>query len=180
MVPRYNRRRRATLRCAHHLGHPPRDRGDANIPTLFRAVRSQDHPRNVPCRLRLRPRVDPEHVLAPLRSDPRICRRLSRHCRATHSLRRRARRAVRQGQRRPSERSRSVMELRGRVNGFPCEEGWVRWRLGCKEFGSCLLTRQAIGVRMITFAEPLAYRWAPISQGFHDCVEHSRERQDWA
>jgi hypothetical protein len=180
MVPRYNRRRRATLRCAHHLGHALRDRGDTNILTLFRAVRSQDHPRNVPCRLRLRSRVDPEHVLAPLRSDPRICRRLPGHCRATHSLRRRARRAVRQGQRRPSERSRSVMELRGRVNGFPCEEGWVRWRLGCKEFGSCLLSRQAIGVRMITFVGPLCVSMGPNQSRFPRLCGAVAKRQDWA
>ena len=145
MVPRYTRRRRTTVRCAPHLGHPPRDRGDANIPSLFRAVRSRHHPRDVPRRLRPRPRIDLDHVLASLRSDTRACRRLPRHCRATHSHRRRARRAVRQGQRRPCERGRSVVELRGRADGFPCEEGWVRWRLGCKEFASRLLSRQAAG-----------------------------------
>jgi hypothetical protein len=161
MVPGYTRRRRTTLRCTPHLGHPPRDRGDANVPILFRAVRSWNHPRNVPRGVRVRVRVDLDHVLAPLRSDPRICRRLPRHCRATHSHRRRARRAVRQGQRRPSERSRSVVELRGRANGFPCEEGWFRWRLGCKEFGSRLLRRQAIGVSMITFVASLCISMGP-------------------
>ena len=54
MVPRYARHRRATLRCASHLGHPPRDRNDANIPTVFRAVPFRHHSRNVPRRLRLR------------------------------------------------------------------------------------------------------------------------------
>jgi hypothetical protein len=175
MVPRYTRRRRAALRCAPHLGHPPRDRGDASIPSLFRAVRSRHHPRNVPRGARVR--VDVDHVLlASLRSDPRICRRLPRHCRATHSHRRRARRAVRQGQRRPSERSRSVVELRGRANGFPCEEGWVRWRLGCKEFGSRLLSRQAIGVSMITFVASLCISMGPNQSRFPQlCEAQSRK-----
>jgi hypothetical protein len=174
MVPRYTRRRRATLRCAPHLGRPPRDPGDADIPGLFCAVRSRHHPRNVPRRLRLRVGLD--HVLAPFRSDPRICRRLPRHCRATHSHRRRARRAVRQGQRRPSERSRSVVELRGRANGFPCEEGWVRWRLGCKEFGTRLLSRQAIGVGMITLVASLCVSMGPNESRFPQlCEAQSRK-----
>jgi hypothetical protein len=87
MVPRYTRRRRATLRCAPHLGHPPRDRGDANIPSLSRAVRSRHHPRNVPRRVRVRITIErspmpptgtlalahPHHACHPVPTMVRCC-----------------------------------------------------------------------------------------------------------
>jgi len=150
MIPRYARRSRATLRCAPHLEHPPCDRGDANIPSPFRAVRSQNHPRNVPRRLRL------ESTSTTSYSRVSIATRayadgflaiIARHTLTDGGLAEQFDKI--RGP--PAKRSRSVVELLGRANSFPREGGRVRWRLGCKEFGGRLLSRQAIGVRMIIF-----------------------------
>ena len=124
--------------------------------TLISQAFFAHHPRDVSRRLRLDHDQD---GVAPLRGDPAYADGFLAII--AHSYRRRARRAVRQSERRPSERCQSIVELRDGANGFLCGEGWVRWCLGCKEFGSRLLSRQAIGVRMITFVASLCVPMDP-------------------